>query len=214
MLPRLANLWNAGRILFFANTNDIIHVDPAIRRSQRFDSALFVLPPGFHLKAGRLRDAGFDFELTEEEINRALIEGSDGIGWLALIRFDQVGRFVDKLAADTGGKVEGHALRTIMAETLKPFAAELRQLDWRENLSTSGNGALSIRPLIEAQRRDHGVQPVARVDVQLAGGALGPFATDGRGFATLPPDSADNPEGWVEGQGPFRLLPGGRIVQV
>src|SRR5262249_43420206 len=50
MLPRLANLWKAKRILFFVNTNDIIHVDPAIRRSQRFDAAVFVLPPGYRTK--------------------------------------------------------------------------------------------------------------------------------------------------------------------
>ena len=46
MLPRLAKLWDAGKVLFFVNTNDVVNVDPAIRRSQRFDAAFLVLPPG------------------------------------------------------------------------------------------------------------------------------------------------------------------------
>jgi SpoVK/Ycf46/Vps4 family AAA+-type ATPase len=37
MLPRLARLWELRKVLFFVNTNGIERVDPAIRRSQRFE---------------------------------------------------------------------------------------------------------------------------------------------------------------------------------
>ena len=46
MLP-LAKLWDARRILFFVNTNNIERVDSAIVRSQRFDAARIFLPPGY-----------------------------------------------------------------------------------------------------------------------------------------------------------------------
>jgi hypothetical protein len=50
MLPRLTRLWNSRRVVFFANTNGIELVDPAIRRSQRFDALLFVGTPGYSSK--------------------------------------------------------------------------------------------------------------------------------------------------------------------
>ena len=61
MLPKLAKLWEQRRVLFFVNTNWIDTADPAIKRSQRFDAALLVLPPSFEVKrqaiVGFLNDA-------------------------------------------------------------------------------------------------------------------------------------------------------------
>ncbi|MGC4175358.1 ATP-binding protein [Demequina sp.] len=50
MLPRLSRLWNSRRVVFFANTNGIDTVDPAIRRRQRFDALLFVGTPDLESK--------------------------------------------------------------------------------------------------------------------------------------------------------------------
>jgi hypothetical protein len=206
---------DAGRILFFANTNDIVNVDPAIRRSQRFDSALLVLPPGFGVKLSKLQAAGFAPSLTEGDINRALLEKGDGVGWLALIRFDQVDRFVERLKAAVGGaELTGPALNTVIADTLKPFASELLQLDWLGNSAKSSASSDMLHPLMEAQRRDYGVRPVARLDAELRSEDSSlPFSRDASGFVTVPDEGSEDPESWVLKQGDFTLLPNGFIVR-
>ncbi len=45
MLPKLANLWTQGRVVFLMATNHKEQLDPAITRSGRFDLLLCVGPP-------------------------------------------------------------------------------------------------------------------------------------------------------------------------
>lgn len=91
MLPRLTRLWNSKRILFFVNTNSILNVDPAIRRNQRFDMAVFVLPPGWKNKKRTLRESGVSLaELTEQQVVSAMSESKgDPKAWYALLTYPQ-----------------------------------------------------------------------------------------------------------------------------
>lgn len=50
MLPRLAELWKARRIMYFVATNHIEYFDRAVTRSERFDAIIFISPPSFEAK--------------------------------------------------------------------------------------------------------------------------------------------------------------------
>jgi hypothetical protein len=77
MLPKLAVLWEARKILYFVATNHIKYFDTAIIRSQRFDALMLVGPPAFETKKNRLIEllekAGFPkvrFDVEEQEIQK------------------------------------------------------------------------------------------------------------------------------------------------
>jgi ATPase family associated with various cellular activities (AAA) len=54
MLPKLAELWDARKILYFVATNHINYFDSAIIRSHRFDALILVSPPSFSAKIEEL----------------------------------------------------------------------------------------------------------------------------------------------------------------
>jgi SpoVK/Ycf46/Vps4 family AAA+-type ATPase len=54
MLPKLAELWEARKILYFVATNHINYFDSAIIRSHRFDALVLVGPPSFKAKISQL----------------------------------------------------------------------------------------------------------------------------------------------------------------
>lgn len=54
MLPRIGELWEKRRILYFVATNHIEYFDQAIIRGERFDAAIFVPPPAYEKKMERL----------------------------------------------------------------------------------------------------------------------------------------------------------------
>jgi hypothetical protein len=103
MLPRLSRLWDGGRTVFFLNTNGIHHVDAAVRRSQRFDAAILVMPPSYEAKLDLLP------EHAKSHFDKARVEGMlDGImeegkvthedapeAWLAFLRYDQLMMLTD-----------------------------------------------------------------------------------------------------------------------
>lgn len=104
MLPKLAKLWEQRRVLYFVATNDIDAADPAIRRSQRFDAAIFVSPPAYAVKIGLLKR---EFEslpstLSEKKVNAALADGADKnpLGAFALLRYDQLALLAERLRGD------------------------------------------------------------------------------------------------------------------
>lgn len=80
MLPKLAQLWDARKILYFVATNHINYFDSAIIRSHRFDALILVSPPSFAAKIEELEGLlskkyglpGRNFETTEREIQRKL----------------------------------------------------------------------------------------------------------------------------------------------
>lgn len=174
MLPRLAKLWSGGRILFFANTNDVDRVDFAIRRSQRFDSAILVMPPGLDAKESLLRSYGV--ELTDD-LRAKLRKGSAenvanrtdeeaespekpiSILWLALTKFEQLetlGRTLRRNAGKQPSVVDEEALRV----GLEDVRGELLNQDWASSATKPLDSMLA--PLRSAQRRDSRLQPVVR----------------------------------------------------
>jgi hypothetical protein len=54
MLPKLAELWKARKIVYFVATNHINYFDSAIIRSHRFDALILVGPPSFEAKLERI----------------------------------------------------------------------------------------------------------------------------------------------------------------
>lgn len=54
MLPRLAELWKARKVIYFVATNHIEFFDRAITRSERFDAVVFLSPPTFDAKKDRI----------------------------------------------------------------------------------------------------------------------------------------------------------------
>jgi len=82
MLPKLAELWDARKILYFVATNHINYFDSAIVRSHRFDALILVSPPSFSAKIDELERLlsikyalpGRHFETTEREVQGKLRE--------------------------------------------------------------------------------------------------------------------------------------------
>jgi SpoVK/Ycf46/Vps4 family AAA+-type ATPase len=80
MLPKLAELWDARKILYFVATNHINYFDSAIIRSHRFDALMLVSPPSFQSKVQRLTEllsrvygfAAVSFQTEEEQIQKEL----------------------------------------------------------------------------------------------------------------------------------------------
>lgn len=54
MLPKLAELWEQRRVIYFIATNHIEYFDRAVTRAQRFDALVFVAPPAFGRKIAEL----------------------------------------------------------------------------------------------------------------------------------------------------------------
>lgn len=80
MLPKLAELWAARKILYFVATNHINYFDSAIIRSHRFDALMLVSPPSFQAKLQRLTELLSDphdlpnvkFQVREPDIQNEL----------------------------------------------------------------------------------------------------------------------------------------------
>ncbi|HTG43206.1 MAG TPA: ATP-binding protein [Verrucomicrobiae bacterium] len=56
MLPKLAQLWERRKVIYFIATNYIEFFDPAVIRAQRFDALIHVSPPSLQRKRWRLRE--------------------------------------------------------------------------------------------------------------------------------------------------------------
>lgn len=78
MLPKVAELWSARKILYFVATNHVDLFDAAILRSQRFDTMIFVPPPSFEVKVLQLRmivglsGREIDLAVSADECEKAL----------------------------------------------------------------------------------------------------------------------------------------------
>lgn len=219
MLPRLAKLWDARRVLFFVNTNNIREVDSAIVRSQRFDAARLVLTPGFESKKAALLKDGFTIQVSEETVNDAILHPEKvppldaGVGWLALIRYDQYDAVKRELLK------RGAAPRIVSPEELKEslsvVAKELRRLDWHEDNGDDGDTDRpsdaevplpNVAELASFQRTDARMVPWALLNVpeqdlhevlirlKDAGGSKY-TECDGRHWVSV--TDPDNPEAWA-----------------
>lgn len=132
MLPKLAKLWDQRRVLFFVATNDIEQADPAIKRSQRFDALVFVPPPSFFVKEGKLRDQlGMEIPgLSWQQVSEAL-DGkemsNDPWGVFALLRYDQLEE-LDQRARELAGT--DTLTQVHLREALAQMGRRLLESDW------------------------------------------------------------------------------------
>ncbi len=82
MLPKLAELWNQRKVIYFIATNHIEYFDRAVTRAQRFDALIFVTPPSYQKKMDELkhlltqklpRRASIKISVKEPEITETLL---------------------------------------------------------------------------------------------------------------------------------------------
>jgi hypothetical protein len=80
MLPKLAELWEQRKVIYFIATNHIEYFDRAVTRARRFDALIFVTPPSFSSKVKRINaifakwrpTLDVKLEVSEEDIVEAL----------------------------------------------------------------------------------------------------------------------------------------------
>lgn len=222
MLPRLAKLWEARRVLFFVNTNNIRRVDSAVVRSQRFDAALLILPAGYSTKAGLLADAGLTLRVAEAEITRDLKDPSQAanngaLGWFALVRYDQMGAVVAELS---GLAPDGNITAEHLLQGLGPISHELARLDWDsgdENGGRKVESATKVAELPEVaaayayERNDSRIQLYAQLSPESALPDGGSPVEEWDGSRWIQMGSPTNPGEWAKARGGV-LSPDGVLV--
>jgi hypothetical protein len=112
MLPKLAELWEARKILYFVATNHINYFDSAIVRSNRFDALILVSPPSFEAKVEKLNKLVTDTHGLEEP--QWQVTKQDVQDKIALIR-EQL-----------------DAIRNLQRAAAVPETIEIREARWRE----------------------------------------------------------------------------------
>ncbi len=149
------------------NTNWIDRADPAIKRSQRFDSAIFVLPPSFARKKAELAgvlSTECEASLTRDVVEAAL-QGTTGgdFGWFALMRYDQLVQLRAALATYDGG-----ATTEDLRRELTIIGTELAGSDWMPAPPREGEKSRepfeNYRELASAQRRDFARRRYLRIE--------------------------------------------------
>jgi ATPase family protein associated with various cellular activities (AAA) len=140
MLPKLAQLWEQRRVLFFVATNDVDAADAAIKRTQRFDARIFAAPPAFHVKRRLLakiltkHGRRFPSALKEEAVRRALsgsYEEGESFGVFALLRHDQMYELANLMIKETGEKEMVSASTTKAA--LDGMGKRLKAVEWEHD---------------------------------------------------------------------------------
>lgn len=138
MLPKLAKLWEQRRVLFFVATNDVAVADPAIKRSQRFDAAIFVPPPSFEKKKRQLekilhREVP---ELQKKLVEEALAQKDGAVpsfGVFAFLRWDQIDDLANRI--ELSGDDQGSSLQ----EALQKIGVGIERTDWRKSNHNSSD---------------------------------------------------------------------------
>jgi adenylate kinase family enzyme len=124
MLPKLAALWKQRRVVYFVATNLVGNFDDAIKRSQRFDATIFVAPPSFDVKVEeltKLKAADVLKNLSNEKIE-AELSSREGLGTLALLRFDQIEALVATLRSAKSGE---DSLKDCLTKLVPDFKVEI-----------------------------------------------------------------------------------------
>jgi len=128
MLPKLAELWDQRKVIYFVATNHIKYFDRAVTRAQRFDVLIFVGSISYQRKIERLQDlikeshgATVQLEATEDQMMAALthvkrvegvekevekdgekadqrIQEEDSLAKFILLRWDQLDEFAFRLS--------------------------------------------------------------------------------------------------------------------
>ena len=161
MLPKLAELWDARKILYFVATNHINYFDSAIIRSHRFDALILVSPPSFDAKIKQLNTLlaethhlpGRSFLTTEKEIQKDLesigklideapatdmqalgerrLDPEFTLAKFVLLRWDEL----EELALQLAKLLKGRARipRLISTDLLREALKGVADSEWRKN---------------------------------------------------------------------------------
>lgn len=169
MLPKVAELWKQRRVLFFVATNDIAHADRAIKRSQRFDAAIFMPPPSLQVKVERLGQAMGGAKAPPRvglsDVEEALTKSAEQnpLGFFALLRYDQIDELAAKLRSTGRSKKD-------LEEALRDMGAALQSADWH-NWEQDGQSADPFKAFLaqrQEERRDYRVVRVMWVDADVS----------------------------------------------
>ena len=212
MLPRLARLWDARKLIFFVNTNSVHRVDPAIARSQRFDAATFVLPPSFERKVAMLPNDVRRF--VRRETVYKFLENPTSVGrddapqaWIAFLRYDQMERLQrnEALTDETKLKDELTRLGTEVFADWR-LVADVSPTD-QEKLNGDPHEQLLWMVAAYKSERSHQRLDPSRIRVVRIGGVALDWVVphDVEGYAVWP-DNAKAPPDSLDGAG--RLLAG------
>lgn len=217
MLPRLAKLWEQRRILFFVNTNSIDSVDPAILRSQRFDAAIFVMPPSYEAKENTLEDSGTPVKIDRGTIEKLLrqdfgevAETRRDLAWFGFLRWDQLRRLGNRLRvirAESGDDEDA------LVTTLHQFGMELMGSDWLHPDVDASDMTLErvlkrYSQLVKFQRRDFGAQRVVAAEESI-GPPADVVAVNNQYWRIE--SGEDNLSEWAANKG-WRLTAAGRVA--
>jgi DNA polymerase III delta prime subunit len=138
MLPKIAQLWEQRKILFFVATNHVSKADTAIRRSSRFDAAILVAPPSLAAKRVELKrrmegvrppDIATDLVLEAirpPEAQEHISPADLSLGVLALLRHDQISELADRLTGAPAGRRQ-----KVLREALRVMGEDLLRNEWR-----------------------------------------------------------------------------------
>ena len=167
MLPKLAELWKARKVIYFVATNHIRFFDPAITRAQRFDALVDVSPPSFNKKVAKLKDllnqvgvqvdeGGLTRESIEEGLNKACQAGEAAeknkigssndtllpvdatLAKFLLMRWDQLAELASLLKVGNGTCTRVTLTPEALAEGLKKLSdPSLKKCDAYRNYSAS-----------------------------------------------------------------------------
>jgi hypothetical protein len=154
MLPKLAELWGARKILYFVATNHINYFDSAIIRSHRFDALILVSPSSFGAKIERLQEllnaqglANRRFETKEREIQQQLdilsklseqhreepVAEESVLAKFALLRWDEIDELALRIAELL--KAKSPIPKQISSRLLREALSQVKDSEWRKNKS-------------------------------------------------------------------------------
>jgi SpoVK/Ycf46/Vps4 family AAA+-type ATPase len=146
MLPKLAALSDARRIVYVLATNHIEHFDAAIRRPGRFDLIVPVLPPSLKAKKKQWPEIETKLAIIGTPTDGEYKEVEETIGALTYFECEAFVRSVGTVS-DKAGIID-LANRTWNQSIIRGWNPETRKSD--ENLS---NSALGWRERIETIAR-------------------------------------------------------------
>lgn len=136
MLPKLAELWTARKVIYFVATNHIRFFDPAVTRAQRFDALIHVAPPGFKRKIERIRELLSGVRLTAVRFTRRDVEkavkqaaelcknrdqaiaSADSLAKFLLVRWDQLPQLAAAIRRRKPAQIKITLTRAIIEQAL------------------------------------------------------------------------------------------------
>jgi adenylate kinase family enzyme len=175
MLPKLAELWDGRRVLYFVATNHIEFFDRAITRAQRFDAVWFVSPPSFQAKVTELKrliksriNRDVNINTAKQEVDSAVdrlvkrfggnhgskaVAATEALAKLVLLRWDELPELALRICEQLHGDAQ-----SIDTDTLRQALSLVNDGQWRT--------AREYVKYIEEQkyqRRDYGKRNIWKV---------------------------------------------------